>query len=292
MTDDQTTRRGLDSQTPNVARIWDYQLGGKDNYAADRHAADVLNAACHQVGAPDGRDIARENRQFIHRAVAHLADAGITQFIDIGAGLPSQGNVHEIAQAVRPDATVVYVDYDEVVLSHGRALLATNPSTTVIQADLRQPKDILTDPDLTRLIDLTQPVAVLLVAVLHLLTDEEDPAGIVTTLRAALAPGSALVLTHVTGDLRPGLAETVANQFTRLGVTTPLVPRSADQIRGFFTGLDGVEPGLVQPALWRPTPDTQPATRWMYAGVGRLPHTEPDTQTSHAAPQADPGATA
>src|SRR5262249_25965848 len=159
--------------------------------------------ACQRVGAPDGRVVARENRDFIARAVSYLAGpAGISQFIDIGAGMPTQGNVHQIAQKVNPDAKVVYADYDPMVLAHGRALLADNPNTLGITADLRRPDEILTDPELGGLIDLTRPVAVLLVAVLHLLTDDENPAGIVSHLRDALARGSYLGLTHFTGDVR------------------------------------------------------------------------------------------
>ncbi len=273
MTDDQYTS-GIDSSVPNVARVWDYQLGGKDNLAADRAAADALNAACQRVGAPDGRVVARENRDFIDRTVRYLAGpAGISQFIDIGAGLPTQGNVHQIAQQVNADAKVVYVDYDPMVLTHGRALLADNPNTIVITADLRRPDEILTDPELGALIDFTQPVAVLLVAVLHLLTDDENPARIVSHLRDALAPGSYLALTHFTGDVRPDLAAKVADEFVRLGVTTPLIPRTREQIAGFFDGFDLVAPGLVFPTDWDPQqPDAQnPGAQWMYAGVGCKP---------------------
>src|SRR6266545_8400416 len=175
---------GVDTNTPNVARVWDYQLGGKDNFGADRAAADALNEACRRVGAPDGHVVARENRDFIDRAVRYLAGpAGIRQFIDIGAGLPTQGNVHQIAQQVNPDAAVAYVDYDPLVLVHGRALLADNAHTIVIHADAREPDDILTRPDLRALIDLDQPVAVLLVAVLHLLPT--------TRIRSGSSPTSA-----------------------------------------------------------------------------------------------------
>jgi hypothetical protein len=147
VTDDQPAQ-GFDTSIPNVARVWDYQLFGKDNYAADRAAAEALNEACRRVGAPDGRVVARENRDFIGRAVSYLAGpAGVSQFIDIGAGLPTQGNVHQVAQKVNPDAKVVYVDYDLMVLAHARALLADNPNTIVIAADLRRPAELLTDPE-------------------------------------------------------------------------------------------------------------------------------------------------
>ena len=276
MTHDQPTNGRIDTSTPNVARVWDYQLGGKDNFAVDRAAADALNEACRAVGAPDGRVVARENRDFIGRAVHYLAGpAGIGQFIDIGAGLPTQGNVHHIAQKVNPDAKVVYVDYDPLVLAHGRALLADNDNTTVITADLRRPDEILDNPDLRGLIDLTQPVAVLLVAVLHLLPDDEKPAAIVAHLRDALAPGGYLAVTHVTSDARPDLAAKVAEEFARLRITTPLIPRTRHQIGRFFDGFDLIEPGLVFPTQWVPERlGDDPGAQWMYAGVGRKPTTE------------------
>jgi SAM-dependent methyltransferase len=279
--EDQPGRKSLGLDTPNVARIWDYQLGGKDNFEIDRAAADALNEACRAVGAPDGQVVARENRDFITRAVRHLAGpAGITQFIDIGAGLPTQGNVHHIAQAINPGAKVVYVDYDPMVLAHGRALLADNANTTVITADLRRPNQILTNPGLSALIDLTRPVVVLLVAVLHLLPDDEDPAGVVAQLRDVIAPGSYVAITHVTNDVHAEAAAEVAARFVRLKVSTPLVPRSHDQIAQFFTGFDLIDPGLVFPTRWDPDRvGGDPGAQWMYAGVGRktiLDQTAPD----------------
>jgi SAM-dependent methyltransferase len=275
VTHDQPGTGGIDVSVPNVARVWDYQLGGKDNFAVDRAAADALNEACRAVGAPDGTVVARENRDFIGRAVRYLAGpAGIGQFIDVGAGLPTQGNVHHIAQQVNPDARVVYVDYDPLVLVHGRALLADNANTTVITADLRQPDEILDNADLRTLIDLTEPVAVLLVAVLHLLPDDDKPAGIVAHLRDAVAPGSYLAVTHMTGDARPDLAAKVAAEFARLRITTPLIPRTRHQISQFFDRFDLVEPGLVFPTQWDPRRrGDDPGAQWMYAGVGRKPTT-------------------
>ncbi len=273
MTDDHPTNGGIDTTIPNVARVWDYQLGGKDNFEVDRAAADALNEACKRVGAPDGRDVAREIRAFILRAVSYLAGpAGIGQFIDIGSGLPTQGNIHQIAQEINPDAKVVYVDYDPLVLAHGRALLAINDHTTVITADMRRPDEILGNPDLRAFIDLSQPVAVLLVAVLHLLPDDENPAGIVAQLRDALTAGSYLAITHVTSDARPELAAKVADEFARLRITTPLVPRTRNRIGRFFDGFDLVEPGLVFPTQWDPERlGDDPGAQWMYAGVGRKP---------------------
>jgi hypothetical protein len=264
---------GIDVNTPNVARMWDYQLGGKDNFAADREAAEMVNEAMRRVNSPDGRAVARENRAFLQRAVRFLAgEAQIGQFIDIGAGLPTQGNVHQAAHEVAPQARVVYADYDPVVVVHGQALLTGTDKTTVIHADLRQPDKILNDPELRRMIDLGQPVAILLIAVLHLLTDDDDPVGVVTQLRDAMAPGSYLVVTHATRQTRPAAATALSDEFKRLRVTTPIVPRSREEIERFFDGFDLVEPGLVFPALWHP--DTAPAqgdagAEWMFAGVGR-----------------------
>jgi hypothetical protein len=254
--------------------MWDYQLGGKDNFAADRQAAEQVNEACRQAGVPDGRTVARESRAFLRQAVRYLAgEAGIDQFIDIGAGLPTQGNVHEVAQAVNPQATVVYVDYDPMVLTWGRALLATNPHTTVITADLRRPDTILTNPDLHELVDLTRPVAVLLVSVLHLLPDGDNPTSIAAAVWEALPPGSYLALSHFTDQAYPEVAATIRGIFTELQVSTPLIPRSREAIAGFFTGLELVLPGLVHPHEWRPDPamaNTKPS-QWMYVGVGRKP---------------------
>jgi hypothetical protein len=258
--------------TPNVARVWDYQLGGKDNFRVDRDAAEQLNQACRAAGAPTGRDVAGENRAFIRRAVTYLAGQGIDQFIDVGAGLPTQGNVHQIARTVNPAARTVYVDYDVLVAVHGRALLADNGETIMIEADVRDPDAVVNDPDLRGHLDLDRPVAVLMVALLHLFTAEEAPAGIVARFRDALAVGSYVAITHVSSDSRPEAAGKLAAEFKRLGVTTPLVPRTAAQIGGFFDGLELVEPGLVSPARWRPEPGVDPEedTRWMCAGVARL----------------------
>jgi O-methyltransferase involved in polyketide biosynthesis len=253
--------------------MWDFYLGGKDNFAADRKAAELLNQACQRVGAPTGAEVAQENRTFLGRAVTYLASRGIDQFIDLGAGLPTRRNVHEIAQAVNPTARTVYGDYDPLVVSHGRALLADTPQTIMIRADIRSAA-VLDDPALRDHLDLRRPVAVLMIAVLHLLPDDEQPAKIVAEIRDRLAPGSTLALTHVSSDSRPSAATVVAAEFTRLGVTTPLVPRTYAEVSRFFDGWDLVEPGLVFPARWQPTPhdpDPGPDTRWMYAGVARLP---------------------
>jgi hypothetical protein len=263
---------GIDVNTPNVARMWDYQLGGKDNFAADRAAAEAVNDALRKANAPDGRDAARENRAFLHRAVRYLAgEAGVHQFIDIGAGLPTQGNVHEIAQEIAPAARVVYVDYDPVVLVHSRALLASEPQATIVQADMRHPEEILAKPELRGLIDLSQPVAVLLIATLHLIPDEEDPASMVDRLVAELPVGSYLTITHATLEGRAEAAAALSEQFARSRATTPIVPRSRADIGRFLAGVELIEPGLTFASDWRPDPAQAagPGARWLLAGVGR-----------------------
>jgi hypothetical protein len=270
MTDQEQDRATseLNPNVPHPARIYDYLLGGKDNYPADRAAAERGIAA-----APEVRDLARANRKFLVRAVRFLAESGIRQFIDIGTGIPTSPNVHEVAQAVAPDARVVYVDNDPLVLVHARALLA-GPGrgvTTIIQADLRDPQAILTHPDLAKVIDFREPVAILLIAILHHIADVDDPVGIVARLLAPVSPGSYLVLSQLGADLKPERSAAVASAARSDAVT--LIPRRRDEILGFFSGLDLVEPGLVQLPLWRPNGEVEddPDLIWFYAGVARKP---------------------
>jgi hypothetical protein len=254
----------IDTSRPNPARIYDALLGGKDNFPADRAAAhEILNVA------PQARRGARENRAFLQRAVRYLAgEAGIRQFLDIGTGLPTQGNVHQVAQAVAPDARVVYVDHDPVVHVHANALLANHTTTIAVLGDLREPEVILGHPDVRRLLDFTRPLAVLLVAVLHFLRDEEDPAGIVARLREAMAPGSYQVVSHATGDFHPDQGAKVTQVYQQ--ASAPLVLRSRGQIARFFDGFDLVEPGLVEPVAWLPDKGpVSPSAGGFYSGVGR-----------------------
>jgi O-methyltransferase involved in polyketide biosynthesis len=257
---------GIDVDVPNVARIYDYLLGGKDNYAADREAAERLLAA-----APETVVTVRENRAFLRRAVLRLARSGIRQFIDLGAGLPTQANVHEVAQRAAPDARVVYADIDPVVVTHGRALLGSSPSVTVVQGDVREPEAILTDPAVRELIDLNEPVAVLLLAVLHFVTDEEDPAGVVRRLHAAMAPGSALVISHVTSEgNRPEAAGAARTIYDRSSASIAL--RSRGEIAALFDGFEMEEPGLVYAPEWWPDGmghKADPAATFLFAGVAR-----------------------
>jgi hypothetical protein len=257
---------GLDVTVPNVARVYDLLLGGKDNFAADRRAAADLLAA-----VPGAAVAARENRAFLARAVRFLArEAGICQFVDIGTGLPTGGSVHEIAQAQDPRRVrVVYTDYDPVVVRHAEALLANSLTVAVANADLRQPKWVLTNPTVQSLINLAEPVAVLLVAVLHFLEDREDPWAIVNCIKDLIAPGSYLVVSHVTDDhISAEAAQRARNAYQ--GASAPGVTRTYGQIARFFGGLEIVTPGLVSVSGWRPDhigSSTRPTL--LYAGIGK-----------------------
>jgi SAM-dependent methyltransferase len=267
MSVDGDPRPPFEVSKPSPARMYDYFLGGKDNFAVDREAADKVKAALGEVMC---HDIVWENRRFLQRAVRFLAEAGIDQFIDLGAGLPTQGNVHEIAQQVLPEAHVVYVDNDPIVLTHGRALLATNDTTTIITADIREPGEILAHPDLRALIDFSRPVAVLSVALFHFIRDGENPADILATIRGHLNPGSYLALSHLTTDGPPAdeLAHVVD---VYKNATSPIVFRSREAIRSLFDGFEIIDPGLIRPWQWRPSyGPSGPRTDWLYAGIARL----------------------
>jgi SAM-dependent methyltransferase len=255
---------GISQAAPNAARVYDWLLGGKDNYDADRQAARRLLRA-----VPGARQAARDNRAFLARAVAVLAEQGITQFIDIGSGLPAAGPVHEIARETRPDARVAYVDHDPVVVAHARALLADAPGLVAVQADLRDPGTLLADPALAGLIDFGQPVAVLLVAVLHFLKDADDPHGIVRAITARLAPGSYLAISHGTTDeVDVGAAR--AAQTAYQGASMPGVPRSRAEVERFFDGLDLLPPGVADVRSWG-QPGAAPSGPVLFWGaVGRL----------------------
>jgi SAM-dependent methyltransferase len=237
---------GIDTKRANVARVYDYWLGGSHNFLADQDVARAIAAV-----EPKMREIARANRQFLGRAVRYLAAAGIHQFLDIGSGIPTEGNVHEVAQDADPGARVVYADVDEVAIAHSKAILAGHENATVVEADLREPEKILADDEVRRLIDFGQPAGLLLMVVLHFIADAEDPWRIVATLRDALAPGSYLVLGHATHEGRPAVAHATERVYNR-SVSTQLHLRSRAEIQRFFDGFEIVDPGLVYVPLWRP----------------------------------------
>ena len=268
MTERGQAARGIDTTTPNVARIYDYLLGGKDNFAADRAAAKQLIAAIPDVAA-----IARDNRSFLGRVVRYLAmQAGIRQFLDLGSGLPTQANVHELAQGVAPDVRVVYVDNDPVVASHGRAVLASRDRVAMALADLRDPASVRQHPDVAGLLDWTQPIAVLCTSTLHFVADTDEPHKIVAEYRDYMAPGSYLAITHGTMEEDPARERDKAAGVYRQA-SAQLHVRPLADVRRFFDGFELVEPGLVWITEWRPEPGTAPTGRAqsMRGGVGRKP---------------------
>jgi hypothetical protein len=251
--------------------MYDYYLGGKDNFAADRETAQRAMRSWAAV-----RTAVRENRAFLGRTVRYLVrEAGIRQFLDIGTGLPSANNVHEVAQAAAPESRVVYVDNDPIVLSHARSLLASSPAgrTAYIDADLREPAAILNSPEVRATLDFSQPVALMLVAILHFVTDEDHPAALVATLLNALPPGSYLVASHVTPEHDPDGVAGLERAYRQGGV--PAQARSADDFAELaFRDLEMIDPGLVLVSEWRPE-ETGPRplaseVSW-YGGIGRKP---------------------
>jgi hypothetical protein len=260
---------GVDQVMPNAARVYDYWLDGAHNFAADRALADKI-----QQVLPGIRDAIRVHRAFLRRAVQFLVDSGIRQFLDVGSGIPTVGNVHEIAQRANPECRVVYVDKESVAVAHSELLLAGNDRAAVIQADLRDVEKILDHPQTKRLLDLDQPVGLLMLAVLHFVPDSWDPAGIVARYRDRLASGSYVTLSHATTDGSPaGLAE--ALRFYEQ-TPEPMYLRGYDEVLRLFAGFELVESGLVGCAFWRPSGpgDSCNSTEMnalAYAGVGRKP---------------------
>jgi hypothetical protein len=256
----------FDTSVPHPARVYGYWLGGKDNYEADRKAAQEVMRLRPQVVAS-----ARANRAFLTRMVRFLAaDCGIRQFLDIGIGLPAADNTHEVAQQVAPDCRVVYCDNDPVVLAHARALLISNPqgACEYLDADLHEPAAIVTQA--ARTLDFTQPVAILLLAVLHLLPDADHPATVVAALAGGLVPGSYLAISHLTADLAPDQVGAAVTAYNTLA-PVPVTPRTHTQVTGLFGGLPLVAPGVVPVSQWRPRIGELPSPCDLYAGVARLP---------------------
>ncbi|BCJ46290.1 hypothetical protein GCM10010168_52410 [Actinoplanes ianthinogenes] len=261
---------GIDPNKPSAARIYDAFLGGTHNFAADRV---VATRAVELV--PDIPEIARANRAFLRRAVRFALSRGIDQFLDLGSGIPTEGNVHEIAQAIDPGARTAYVDVDPTAVLYARDMLAADPNTVVIQADLQEPGTVLAAPALRDLIDLSRPVAVLMIAVLHFAPDSPRLTAALRDYRAAVAPGSLLAISHTTGSgADPAALERIADLYNRTG--TPLVLRDRAQVAGLFEGWELVEPGVVFCPQWHPDPEdppeADPARLLMLGGAGLARH--------------------
>lgn len=267
---DADNEQRFDTSVPHPARVYGYWLGGKDHYEADRKAAEEVIRVCPGVVAS-----ARANRAFLTRAVRYLAaDCGIRQFLDIGTGLPAPDNTHQVAQDADPACRVVYVDNDPVVLSHARALLISTPqgACDYVDADLHHPGAILAQAG--RTLDFTQPVAVLLLAVLHFFPDTDYPAGVVAALAGGLAPGSYLVVSHLTADLAPEQVTAAVSAYNTLA-PVPVTPRTHAQVSGLFGGLPLVAPGVVPVCQWRPRTGELAPPRDLYAGLARIPQDRP-----------------
>ena len=273
----ETWAHGLDVNTPSSARMYDYYLGGSHNFAADRAAAEQVIAAM-----PAAPGIARANRAFLRRSVRYMLAHGIRQFLDLGSGIPTVGNVHEIAQRVAPETRVAYVDIDPVAVTLATRLLDGDGRAVALLADLRQPQQLLHRPELRTVLDLSRPVGLLLVSVLHFISDVDDPHGAVAMLRDAVAPGSHLALSH---GLDSGFVagEAAAVQGVYRTTTTPGGLRTMEQITAFFEGFTMVDPGIVWLDEWRPDPPAgngdrpvatgnadRPVATGIVAGVGRL----------------------
>jgi hypothetical protein len=255
----------LDTTSPHSARVWNYFLGGKDNFEADRKMGDQIKAYF-----PDIVVVAQESRRFLARAVSYLAgEVGIRQFLDIGTGLPTADNTHEVAQRVAPQSRIVYADNDRLVLVHARALLTSSPEgvTDYLDADVREPETILTGAK--RTLDFNQPVAVMLLGILGNIVDYDEARSIVTRLMAGVPSGSYLVINDGTNVVNPE----ARNEATRISIESgePYISRHPDDIARFFTGLDLVEPGVVSSIRWRHDGDTLPDEVDVYCGVARKP---------------------
>jgi len=265
--DDLTDKlRGFDTSVPSPARMWNYWVGGKDHFAADREAADSIMAAMPSLPA-----IARSVRHFLIDIVQSLTvDYGIRQFLDIGTGLPTADNTHDVAQRAAPESRIVYADYDPVVLAHARALLTSSPEgkTDYIQADLRDTETILAAAD--RTLDFKEPVAILLLAVLHFIPDQDDPYAIVRKLMDAVPSGSFLVIVHAPSDRSPAEMAEHTRRYNESGAEF-MRPRSQEEILRFFTGLELIGPGVAPLSEWLPKGQAGPGSREAVAGVARKP---------------------
>lgn len=252
----------VDLDRPSPARIYDYMLGGSHHFAVDREMAQMVLAA-----APAIRPTAHANRAFLRRAVGFLVRAGIRQFLDIGSGIPTVGNVHEVAQNLAPDARIVYVDIDPVAVAHSKAIVGENDRVVVLQADFRKPDTILGAPEVHDLLDFSQPIAILLVGLMHFIPDNERPVETIGQLRDAVSPGSYVVVAQVAmPDRVTPEQQVMMERYTR---ATPVALRSRDDVLAFFDGFELVEPGLVDQGAWRAEPETDDEELVpSFAGVG------------------------
>ena len=261
----------VDIETPSAARMYDFFLGGSYNFASDR-----LLARQYMQVLPDMPIIARAQRAVLNRAVRYMAEQGIDQFLDLGSGIPTVGNVHEIAQQVNPEARTVYVDVDPVAVAHATALLEHDGRTGVIQADVRNVGHVMAQPIIGELLDLSRPVGVLMIAVLHFIGDADEPADMVAAYREHVAPGSYLAITHATSDYHPEMAREAEGVYR--GASHQMHYRSKQEIGALLASYELVEPGLVDLISWRPPPNQGPdpldgdVTRYSgYAALGRRP---------------------
>jgi SAM-dependent methyltransferase len=271
----------IGTRYPNTARVWNYQLGGKDNFAVDRQASEAANAMVRGLGVPAGADTAVESRHLLQRMADYMLGQGVRQFLDLGSGLPNMANTHQIAHRLAPEARVVYVDIDPLVSTHADALMA-GPRVATLRADLREPEEVLGDPRVRELLDFGQPVGIMFMCVLHCLWDREDPWGVVGRFRDAVAPGSYLALSHMTREAHPEAAEGLFRMTQELHWNTPLISRDRPGIARFFDGFTLVEPGLVAPAQWRPDLDNPLRDRPDPGGAG-----EPVLKLAPLGPPAD-----
>ncbi|QUH03200.1 SAM-dependent methyltransferase [Saccharopolyspora erythraea] len=259
---------GVDLNKPSSARVYDVHLGGSHNFEVDREVAEAASRLMPTLPA-----VLRANRSFLRRAVRYLAGQGITQFLDLGSGIPTVGNVHEIAQRENPECRIVYVDNDLIAVAHSRSLLEGNDRAEAVRADLRHPDEVLGHPDVAAMLDLRQPIAVLMFAVLHFVADEDEPAAIVGRYVEAIAPGSYVAISHACNDHVDESTLQAAELYSRrIG---GFHMRPAERIAEFFAGLSLVEPGLVDLTEWRPdSPEQQPRDEKLWTGpggVGRKP---------------------
>jgi hypothetical protein len=259
---------GIDLSRPSASRVYDFYLGGFHNFSSDREMAEQAIKDW-----PDLPLIMKANRAFLRRAVTYLVGQGVRQFLDIGSGIPTVGNVHEVAQELAPGARVVYVDIDPVAVAHSEAILMENPDAIVVSGDFRNPEKLLCEPAVAEHLDFDQPIALLLVALLHFVDDDAAPAEAIGTFRDALAPGSYLALSHATHELHPSeLTEFHRNLYRQ--TATPMTMRSRTEVEALFSGFDLVEPGVVLGELWQPDAPVevlQPERFPLWAGVGRKP---------------------